>query len=134
VRWLRAFIEAFDLRKITMVCQDWGGSLGLRILAEQPERFVRLVAMNTGISIGDPRSEAFYKWRRFSQRVESLDVPELIRSTLKKRQLSDAEAAAYGAPFPSKDYTRPRRSYFHAWFQFDRIIPGLMTIALRLSA
>ena len=103
-RWLRAFIQKLDLRKITMLCQDWGGSLGLRILAEQPERFARLVAMNTGISIGDPRSEAFYKWRRFSQRVESLDVPALMRNTLRKRQLTDAEAAAYGAPFPSKEY------------------------------
>ena len=103
-RWLRSFIEALDLNKITMVCQDWGGSLGLRILAEQPHRFARLVAMNTGISIGDPRSEAFYRWRRFSQRVESLDVPTLMRSTLKKRQLSDQEAAAYGAPFPSKEH------------------------------
>jgi haloalkane dehalogenase len=115
-RWLRGFIEALDLRKITMVCQDWGGSLGLRILAEQPERFARLVAMNTGISIGDPRSEAFYKWRRFSQRVESLDVPTLMRNTLTKRKLSDAEAAAYGAPFPSKAYQT-------AALVFPRLVP-----------
>jgi len=115
-RWLRGFIEALDLKKITMVCQDWGGSLGLRILAEQPERFVRLVAMNTGISIGDPRSEAFYKWRRFSQRVESLDVPALMRNTIKKRQLSDDEAAAYGAPFPSKEYQT-------AALVFPRLVP-----------
>jgi haloalkane dehalogenase len=99
-----------------MVCQDWGGSLGLRILAEQPERFTRLVAMNTGISIGDPRNEAFYKWRRFSQRAESLDVPALMRNTIKKRQLSDAEAAAYGAPFPSKEYQT-------AALVFPRLVP-----------
>ncbi len=68
-RWLRAFIEALDLTKITMVCQDWGGSLGLRILAQQPERFARLVAMNTAISMGDPHSEAFQKWRRISRNV-----------------------------------------------------------------
>jgi haloalkane dehalogenase len=103
-RWLRGFVEALDLKQATMVCQDWGGSLGLRILAEIPERFARLVAMNTGISIGDPRSEAFYKWRRFSQRVEALDLAGLMRSTLKMRQLTDAEAAAYAAPFPSKEY------------------------------
>lgn len=103
-RWLRGFAEALDLKNATMVCQDWGGSLGLRILAEIPERFARLVAMNTGISIGDPRSEAFYKWRRFSQRVEALDLAALMRNTLKKRKLTDAEAAAYAAPFPSKEY------------------------------
>jgi haloalkane dehalogenase len=103
-RWLRGFVEALDLKNATMVCQDWGGSLGLRILAEIPERFARLVAMNTGISIGDPRSEAFYKWRRFSQRVESLDLATLMRNTLKLRQLTEAEAAAYAAPFPSEEY------------------------------
>ena len=116
-RWLRAFIEALDLTQITMVCQDWGGSLGLRVLAQQPERFARLVAMNTGISIGDPRSEAFQKWRRFSQRVEWLDVPMLMRNTIKKGPLlSDAEAAAYGAPFPSKDYQT-------AALVFPRLVP-----------
>ncbi len=115
-RWLRAFIETLDLQNCTMVCQDWGGSLGLRILAQQPERFSRLVAMNTGISIGDPRSEAFYKWRRFSQRVESLDLPELMRNTLKQRRLTDDEAAAYGAPFPSKQYQT-------AALVFPRLVP-----------
>jgi haloalkane dehalogenase len=115
-RWLRAFIEALDLKKITMICQDWGGSLGLRILAEQPERFARLVAMNTGISIGDPGSEAFQKWRRFSQGIAWLDVPRLMRDTIKKRQLSDAEAAAYGAPFPSNDYQT-------AALVFPRLVP-----------
>ena len=115
-RWLRKFIEALDLKKITMVCQDWGGLLGLRILAEQPERFARLVAMNTGIPAGDPGSEAFHKWRRFSQGIESLDVPRLMRNTIKKRQLSDAEAAAYGAPFPSKEYQT-------AALAFPRMVP-----------
>jgi haloalkane dehalogenase len=116
VRWLRGFIETLDLKKITMVCQDWGGSLGLRILAQMPERFARLVAMNTGISIGDPRSAAFYKWRRFSQRVEALDLPALMRNTLKLRQLSDPEANAYGAPFPSKEYQM-------AALVFPRLVP-----------
>ena len=116
VRWLRGFIETLDLGKITMVCQDWGGSLGLRILAQMPERFARLVAMNTGISIGDPRSEAFYKWRRFSQRVDALDLPALMRNTLRMRQLSDAEANAYGAPFPSKEYQT-------AALVFPRLVP-----------
>jgi haloalkane dehalogenase len=116
VRWLRAFIEALDLKNATMVCQDWGGSLGLRILAEIPERFSRLTAMNTGISIGDPRSEAFYKWRRFSQRVEFLDVATLMRKTLSKRTLTDAEALAYAAPFPSKEYQT-------AALVFPRLVP-----------
>ena len=115
VRWLRRFIEALDLRRITMVCQDWGGSLGLRVLADQPERFVRLVAMNTGISPGKARGEAFMKWRRFSQRVEALDLVKLMRLSL-RRQISDAELAAYAAPFPSQEYQT-------AALVFPRLVP-----------
>ena len=67
MRWLRKFIQALDLERITLVCQDWGGLLGLRVLAQMPERFARVVAMNTGIPHGDVRTDAFLKWRRFSQ-------------------------------------------------------------------
>ncbi len=104
VRWLRSFIEKLDLRRVTLVCQDWGGLLGLRALAQMPDRFLRLVAMNTGIPDGHHMSEPFLRWRRFSQQQRALDVPALIRRTLRSRTLSDAEAAAYGAPFPSAEY------------------------------
>jgi len=104
VRWVRGFIQALDLDRITLVCQDWGGSLGLRALSQIPERFARLVAMNTGISDGRGPGEAFLKWRRYSQQVRWLDLPGLMRATLKKRQLTDAEAAAYAAPFPSVEH------------------------------
>ena len=103
-RWLRGFIEALNLDRITLVCQDWGGLLGLRVLSQMPERFAHMVAMNTAIPDGGEPSDAFMKWLRFSQRVPSLDVPRLMRSTLKKRQLSDAESDAYAAPFPSAEY------------------------------
>ena len=103
-RWLRKFIEALGLERITLVCQDWGGLLGLRVLAQMPERFARLVAMNTGFPHGNMRTEAFHKWRRFSQRVDSLDVAKLVRNTLGRARLSDAEAAAYRAPFPAREY------------------------------
>lgn len=116
VRWLRGFIQALNLDRITMVCQGWGGSLGLRVLSQIPERFARLVAMNTGISDGRGRSGAFMKWRRYSQRVSSLDMPKLMRSTVKKRQLTDAEAAAYAAPFPSVEYQT-------AALVFPRLVP-----------
>ena len=115
-RWLREFIRALDLNRITLVCQDWGGSLGLRVLSQIPERFARLVAMNTGISDGRARGESFMKWRRYSQRVPSLDLPHLMRAALKKRQLSDAEAAAYAAPFPSVEYQT-------AALVFPRLVP-----------
>jgi haloalkane dehalogenase len=116
VRWLRGFIQALALDRITMVCQDWGGSIGLRVLSQVPERFARLVAMNTGISDGSGLGEAFLKWRKYSQRVPELDVPKLMRATLKKRQLTGAEAAAYSAPFPSVEYQT-------AALVFPRLVP-----------
>ncbi|HXZ87680.1 MAG TPA: haloalkane dehalogenase, partial [Candidatus Binataceae bacterium] len=103
VRWLAHFIEMLDLKRITLVCQDWGGVLGLRMLARMPERFERLVAMNTGIPDGRGLGEAFMMWRRLSQRQRELDFG-MIRGAILKRTLSDAEAAAYGAPFPSVEY------------------------------
>ncbi len=115
-RWLRGFLTALDLRRITLVCQDWGGSLGLRALAAMPERFARLVAMDTGIADGHGRGEAFLKWRRFSQRVEALDPGRLMRNTLRRSRLSDAEADAYAAPFPSREYQT-------AALVFPRLVP-----------
>jgi haloalkane dehalogenase len=116
VRWLRTFVETLDLSNITLVCQDWGGLLGLRLLSQIPERFSRLVAMNTGISGGQSATEAFYRWRRFSQRVPELNVPLLMRNSLTKKKLSDAEAAAYQAPFPSREYQMGARV-------FPRLVP-----------
>jgi haloalkane dehalogenase len=103
VRWLRKFILALDLQRITLICQDWGGLLGFRMLAEMPERFARVVPMNTGLPHGTVRTEAFHKWRRFSQRVGYLDVPKLIAKS-GRAHLSEAEAAAYQAPFPGAEY------------------------------
>jgi len=115
-RWLRRFIHALDLRNITLVCQDWGGLLGLRVLSQMPERFTRLVAMNTGIPDGRPHGEAFMKWRRYSQRIPEFDMAAMMRGSLRTRALSDNEAAAYQAPFPSKAYQT-------AALIFPRLVP-----------
>ena len=104
VRWMRRFIMALGLQRVTLVGQDWGGSIGLRVLAQMPERFQRLVAMNTGIGGGFNPGEGFMGWRIFSQRAKELDLPRMMKSAVRRRTLTDAEAAAYGAPFPSADY------------------------------
>jgi len=104
VRWVRKFITALNLERITLICQDWGGAIGLRILGQVPERFRRLVAMNTGIGGGSSLGEGFTRWRYFSQRVKELDVPQLMRSAVLRRTLTDEEAAAYGAPFPDESF------------------------------
>jgi haloalkane dehalogenase len=106
VRWMRRFIEELNLQNITLVGQDWGGLVGLRVLAQMPERFSRLVAMNTGIPDGSQAGTggAFMNWRRFSQRQAELDVPVLLKTAVQSRTLTDVEVAAYGAPFPSVEY------------------------------
>jgi haloalkane dehalogenase len=105
VRWMKKFLDALDLRDVTIIGQDWGGLIGLRMLAEVPERFKRVVMMNTGLPVGIPFSDAFLAWRRFSQDQTFMDVPALIRYSL-QRKISEAEIAAYGAPFPSKEFCR----------------------------
>ena len=117
VRWMGKFITAVDLQRITLICQDWGGAIGLRLLARMPERFLRLVAMNTGI--GDGRKapgEAFMRWRRFSQQVREFDLPTMMRQAVLRRTLTGAEAAAYGAPFPSPEFQT-------AALLFPRLVP-----------
>ena len=103
-RWVRKFITNLNLQKITLIGQDWGGAIGLRILAQMPERFSRLVAMNTGIGPGLNPGKGFRRWRYISQRVQELDVSGLMRNAVLRRKLTDGEAAAYDAPFPSVDY------------------------------
>jgi len=104
VRWMRKFVESLDLQRVTLVCQDWGGLIGLRLLAQMPERFSRLVAMNTGLPDGRDPGDEFMRWRTFAQRQRGLDVPAMMRGAIRGRALSVAEAAAYGAPFPDASY------------------------------
>lgn len=100
---LRAFIVRLDLKNITLVCQDWGGLLGLTLPMEMPDRFARLLVMNTTLTPGDePLSEGFVAWRDWSNTQDDLNVPKLF--TRMAPNLSQAEYDAYGAPFPDKSY------------------------------
>ena len=111
VDWLRATIEALDLRRITLVCQDWGGLLGLRIVGEAPERFARVVAANTFLPIGDGTpSEAFLAWRKFSQSVPEFPTGGILQGAT-KTGLSPEEVAAYDAPFPDESYKAGARQF-----------------------
>src|SRR5579862_2607551 len=116
VRWMRAFIASLDLKGITLVCQDWGGLIGLRILSQMPERFARVVAMNTGLPFGAPGGDAFMRWRRFALRVDALDLALLMKNSLRRKTLSPEETAAYQAPFPSRQYQT-------AALVFPRLVP-----------
>lgn len=100
---LLALIERLDLSGIRLVCQDWGGLLGLTLPMAFPDRFVGLLAMNTSFNGGDlPLGEGFEQWRAYSNSQHDLDVAKLMqRST---PVLSDAEAQAYAAPFPDATF------------------------------
>lgn len=97
-----ALIKALDLKNITLVCQDWGGLLGLTIPMDMPERFDRLLVMNTAIAVGISPGDGFTAWRAYNRTQPDLDVAGLMKRSTPV--LSDAEAAAYGAPFPDQTY------------------------------
>jgi haloalkane dehalogenase len=103
---LAAFLEALDLRRITLVCQDWGGLIGLRPAAEMPDRFARLVIMNTGVPTGDePPSEGFKRWREFAANSTDLPVGFIMRRTLVGGDNVDQRVIdAYDAPFPDVSF------------------------------
>jgi len=109
-RWIRKFILALDLKNITLICQDWGGLIGLRVVSQLPDRFRRIVPMNTGIPNGYGMSEAFMAWRRFSQRQTFLDL------RIGSGTLTPEEQNAYRAPFPSAAYQT-------AGLVFPRLVP-----------
>lgn len=99
---LLAFVRALDLRNVTLVCQDWGGILGLTVPPEMPERFARLLVMNTAIPVGEPVSEGFDRWRAFNRSQPDLDIAALMERA--QPGMSKEEAAAYAAPFPDQRY------------------------------
>lgn len=95
-------IKRLDLKNVTLVCQDWGGLLGLTIPMGCPERFERLLVMNTAIATGQSPGQGFEAWRAYNRTQPDMDVAALMKRGTPI--LSDAEAAAYGAPFPNINY------------------------------
>lgn len=95
-------IAALDLRDITVIVQDWGGPIGLRVAVEHADRFARLVILNTGIFRPGPNwpSEGFLRWRNFAERNPDLPIGFVLQSAT-VTELSDDVIAAYEAPFPT---------------------------------
>jgi haloalkane dehalogenase len=110
VEWVRALaFDELDLRGATLVGQDWGGLIGLRLVAEHPDRFAAVVAANTGLPTGDrDMPEVWWKFRRAVEKAAELDVARLVASGC-RTPLTPAAHAAYAAPFPDETYkTGPR--------------------------
>lgn len=110
VRWMSDWLSALDLKNITLFCQDWGGLIGLRLVAAFPDRFARVVAANTGLPVGLGFSPAFEQWLNFSQTVPELPVGEIVNMGTTRR-LSPAEIDAYNAPFPEESYKAGARIF-----------------------
>jgi haloalkane dehalogenase len=103
---LVGFITALALEQITIVVQDWGGLIGLRVVSEMPERFARLVIMNTGLPTGDePMGKAFMRWRQLAESVPDLAIGQVIAlGTAHGEKIAPEVIAAYESPFPDVTY------------------------------
>ncbi len=117
VDWMGAWLLANELTTITLMCQDWGSLIGLRLVAEMPERFARVGLSNGGLPTGDQEMPAaFHQWREFSQKVSRLPVGRVINGGTTSA-LSQEVLTAYEAPFPDETYK-----------EGARILPALVPI------
>lgn len=111
VAWMRAWLTALDLRGVTLFCQDWGSLIGLRLAAENEDRFARIAVGNGGLPTGDQKlPDAFFAWRKFSQEVETFPVGAFLNGAT-TGELSAEVIAAYDAPFPDESYKAGARMF-----------------------
>ncbi len=111
VAWLTAFIESLNLREITLFCQDWGSLIGLRVAAENEDRFARIALGNGGLPTGDQEMpRAFLIWRAFARYSPWFPIGRIIQSGT-VTELGDDVVAAYDAPFPSSRYKAGARAF-----------------------
>ena len=112
VDWMSSLLfDTLDLRDVTFFGQDWGGLVGLRLVAAQPERFARVIVSNTGFPSGDGKvSDAFLAWQTYSREVPSLSIGKLVAGGC-RQPLTAEEVAAYDAPFPDDTYKAGARIF-----------------------
>ena len=109
--------DQLDLRAVTLVGQDWGGLIGLRLVGEHPDRFARVVAANTFLPTGDTDpGEAFFAWQRFSQEVDEFPTGVIVKGGC-VTDMSHEVQAAYDAPFPDETFKSGAR-------QFPMLVPS----------
>jgi haloalkane dehalogenase len=111
VEWVRALaFDVLDLRQVTLVGQDWGGLIGLRLAAEHPRRFARIVAANTGLPTGDhPMPDIWHRFREVIQTTPVVDVGRFVQAGC-RRPMPDDVRAGYDAPFPDESYKAAARA------------------------
>jgi len=111
VGWAMDALDALDLGDVTLVCQDWGGLIGLRLVADHPERFARVVAANTGLPTGSrPMPDVWQAFRRVVETAPTLDVGRMVDAGC-VTSLAPQVRAAYDAPFPDESYKAGVRAF-----------------------
>ena len=112
VAWMSELLfDQLDLRDLTFLGQDWGGLVGLRLVASQPDRYSRVIIANTGLPDGSMRpSQAFLDWQKFSQESPVFPIGLLLNGGT-ETELSDGVVAAYDAPFPDDSYMAGARIF-----------------------
>jgi haloalkane dehalogenase len=111
VDWTWDWLQSLDLHEITLVCQDWGSLIGLRLVAEHPERFARVVLANGALPTGDQElTEGFKRWLMFSRRSPVLPIRTILQMG-SKTQLGMEVLEAYKAPFPGEAYKAGARIF-----------------------
>ena len=111
VVWASSLIfDHLDLQDITFFGQDWGGLIGLRLVADQPDRYARVAIGNTGLPTGGGGSEAFMAWQKFSQEAPVFPIGKLVNGAC-TTDLPDEVIAAYDAPFPDDSYKAGARIF-----------------------
>ncbi len=105
IAWMTEFMDVVDLPTATLFAQDWGGLIGLRLVSARPDRFDRVAVGNTALPIGLSAGPGFDGWLAYSQKADFTACGQLLQRSVVGRELSDAELAAYEAPFPDESYT-----------------------------
>lgn len=102
-QWMNDWLRALDLRRVTLFCQDWGGTIGLAMVAEQPQRFDRVVASNTGVPEGQGENDFMKMWVGMMRNATTFPVKQFLPQGMVSRP-TPAELDAYAAPFPADAY------------------------------
>ena len=109
--WLTQALQKLALRDIHLICQDWGGLLGLRLLAADPDNFKAVVAANTMLPTGDHQApQAFIDWQQYSQQTKEFNIGAIIQNATSKDMI-DEIIEAYNAPFPDETYKAGARKF-----------------------
>jgi len=101
--WMSKWLTGLDLKNVTLFCQDWGGTIGLYLVSQYPERFARVIASNTGLPTGDGESEFMKMWVGMMRAATTFPLAEMLPPGM-VHEITPGELAAYVAPFPSDAY------------------------------